>query len=152
MAPRLVRPNSFRLIFDAATYGDNVACGKSALNCSQRCPRAARISVFESSAPRFCFSPRSMASCKERGITPGTAFPGTDPENELPSSAPGKPVLGELEPAGNGVCPGAVGERSNRTPASRNVYLKLQMILKPASFAQSLSTLRGQHPIPTRHS
>jgi hypothetical protein len=32
------------------------------------------------------------------------------------------------------------------------VYLKLQMILKPASIAQSLSTLRGQHPIPTRHS
>src|ERR1700681_3444001 len=95
---RLVRPSSPRLIFDAATYGENVACGNSALNCSQRCPRAARMSVFESSSPRFCFKPRSMASCRESGIAPGADFPGTDPANELPPGTPGKATPCAFEP------------------------------------------------------
>ena len=34
----------------------------------------------ESSRPRFCFSPRSMASCNESCRTPGTSFAGTLPE------------------------------------------------------------------------
>jgi hypothetical protein len=110
------------------------------------------MSVFESNSPRFCFKPRSMASCKESGRTPGTGFPGTDPANELPSSVPGKAAPGELEPGAVGVCAGALGEWDSRIPASRNVYPKLQMILKAASLAQGFLTPREQHPIPTRHS
>src|SRR3984957_17414647 len=96
-----------------ATYGDTEACGKSSLNCSHRCPRAERMSVFESSSPRFCFKPRSMASCKDSGMTPGTSFVGTDPENELPAGDPVEAVLGELELGivgrGAGVCARAIG-------------------------------------------
>src|SRR6202162_255674 len=125
MAPRLVRPSSPRLIFDAATYGDNVACGKSALNCSQRCPRAERISVFESNSPRFCFKPRSMASCKESGTTPGTSFSATDPPNEPPCGVPGKAAPGELEPGAVGVCASTLVEWDDRTPPSRNVHPNL---------------------------
>src|ERR1700731_2399709 len=114
MVPKLVRPNSPRLILETVTYGDNSACGRSALNCSQRCPRAERISVFESSNPRFCFKPRSMASCRESGMTPGTSFVGTDPENEPPAgipveAAPCEPELGVVG-VGAGVCARAIGE------------------------------------------
>src|ERR1700688_1111995 len=114
MAPRLVRPNSFRLIFEAATYGDNDACGKSALNCSQRCPRAERMSVFDSNSPRFCFNPRSMASCKDSEMTPGTDFAGTDPVKALPPRVPGKAPPDELASGvfevDDGVCADALGE------------------------------------------
>ncbi len=71
------------------TAGDAVTCGSRALNCSQRWPRAERISAFERSAPRFCFNPRSMASRKESGRTPGTAFVGTLPANGLTPCVPG---------------------------------------------------------------
>jgi hypothetical protein len=39
------------------------------------------LSARERSRPRFCFKPRSMASCSESGITPGTTFVGTLPAN-----------------------------------------------------------------------
>ena len=43
--PKLLRPSSPRLISDSATYGSAFTCGKSALSCCQRCPRAERISA-----------------------------------------------------------------------------------------------------------
>jgi hypothetical protein len=39
------------------------------------------MSALESSTPRFCFNPRSMASRKESDKTPGISFAGTLPEN-----------------------------------------------------------------------
>jgi hypothetical protein len=45
-------------------------------NCSQRCPRAVRISACETRSPRFCFNPRLMASCNESGMIPGTSLAG----------------------------------------------------------------------------
>ena len=55
-----------------------------------------------------------MASCKDSGMTPGTSFVGTDPENELPAGDPVEAVPGELEPGivgvGAGVCAREIGE------------------------------------------
>lgn len=55
-----------------------------------------------------------MASCSESGMTPGTSFVGTDPENELPAGVPVETAPGELEPGivgvGAGVCARAIGE------------------------------------------
>ena len=87
------------------------------------------MSVLDSSSPRFCFNPRSIASCRESGITPGTSFVGTDPENELPAGDPVEAVPGELELGivgfGAGVCARAIGEYDHRIPASRNVHPEL---------------------------
>ena len=76
---------------------------------------------------------------------PGTGFAGTDPANELPPGVPGEAAPGELGPGavGTGVCASVIGEQGHRTPASRNVYPKWQMILKVTSFAQSPLTRGG---------
>jgi len=113
---RLVKPSSARLISEAATYGATVAWGRRALNCSQRCPLAERMSVFESSSPRFCFNPRSMASRNESDITAGTSLAGTLPANELTPCVPGMVCPG-ME--GGAVCPNDASAQQPKAPAIR---------------------------------
>jgi hypothetical protein len=84
-----------------------------------------------------------MASCNDRGITPGTSFSGTDPENEPPWGVPGTAAPGELEPGAVGVCARGFGDQNNKTPVSRNVYPNLLLILKAASFVQSFGRRGG---------
>ena len=50
----------------------------------------------ESKRPRFCFKPRSIASCKERGRIPGINFVGVLPEKGLTPRVPGMGCPGVL--------------------------------------------------------
>ena len=114
-------------------------CGRSALNCTQRCPRAERMSALDSSAPKFCFNPRSMASRNDSGKTPGTSLAGTLPENGLTPSVPGMASPGVL---GLGVvcaCARDVAAPYDKTPASRHARLGPKVSLKGASLASNLA-------------
>ena len=117
--PKLVSPSSARLILEASIKGAAVTWGNSALNCSHRCPRAARTSACESSSPRFCLNPRLIASCNESGITPGTSFSGTLPANVLTAPVPGMAWPGLLEPGTDSVCARDIAAPQINTPWSR---------------------------------
>ena len=75
-----LRQIDLRHIHVAATRSH---CGSSALNFCHRVAARRLTSSLDSNAPRFCFKPRSSASCSEIGRTPGTNFPGTLPEKLL---------------------------------------------------------------------
>ena len=124
-----VRPSSERLISVAARYGAAFTWGSSALNCSQRCPRAERMSALESSSPRFCFNPRSMASSRESGKTPRMSFAGTLPENGLTPRVPGMAWPGVLELDVVWFCANAAAPYK-KTPTSRTVRVRPRLSLK----------------------
>src|ERR1700722_2677137 len=148
MPGTLVNPSSARLISDWATYGAATTCGNSALNCSQRCPRAERTSALESSSPRFCFSPRSMASCSESGITSGTSLAGTLLENGLTPSVPGMAWPGLLVVS---VCARDAAAPQDKIAASRKLRANPQRKVKEASPGREVLVRRcrgGQHPSP----
>src|SRR6516165_9927301 len=108
-----VKPSSARLICETSTLGAAVTCGRGALNCSHRRPRAERMSALESSAPRFCFNPRLIASCSERGKTHGTRLAGLLPENGLTPRVPGI-----AWPRVEGVSPCAKQDHAHQSMAS----------------------------------
>ena len=60
-------------------------------------------------------------TCNESGMTPGTSFAGTLPENGLTPSVPGMAWPGELELGIVPVCARDVDAPHNKTPASTNV-------------------------------
>src|ERR1700745_1971475 len=102
-AAALPNPTCARLTFDSATYGAAVTCGNKALSACQRCPRAARVSVLDSSSPKLCFRPRLMASCNDRGMRPDTSLAGTLPEKGFAAIA-GTPGPDALETEVEEVC------------------------------------------------
>ena len=60
-----------------------VTVGSSACNCCSSSPLAPCCSLSCSRIPRFCRSPRAMASSSDRSITVPVAFPETtEPRNE----------------------------------------------------------------------
>lgn len=110
-------PSSARLICETLIEGPAVTCGRSELNCSHRCPRADRMSAFESSTPRFCFKPRSVASCNEIRRTPGTGSEAT-----LPAKGPctaGWLGLGAFGMDELPVCATTIPAQANKTAAAR---------------------------------
>src|ERR1700739_203832 len=93
------------------------------------------MSAFESNTPRFCFNPRSIASCKESGSTPGTSFEGALPANGLTPSVPGMASPGALEPGAVWFCARETDAPHNRVPASKNVGPVPWLSLNGASLA-----------------
>src|SRR5690349_2672661 len=76
------------------------------------------MSALERRAPRFCFSPRSIASCKEIESTPGTGLDGTLPANGFAACVDG--ALGGVTFWENAVAGAAKTNASNRpTHAAR---------------------------------
>src|SRR5580704_13197530 len=118
--PTLVRPSWARLILEAAMEGVAVAWGSRALSSCQRCPRAERTSASERSSPRLCFNPRSMASCSESGMTPGTTLVGTLPANGLGPLPPERLCAGVLEIDVETVCAKDIAVPQIKSPVQRN--------------------------------